>query len=642
MAMPRETDTHSQHSAGLRRIRLSLILLYAAWLLTIPPSSVVAWPWQKKQRKKKGVYRYNICNGLSNQLLYHAAGIAQAVRGQNEYVEIPDYFIIQGTQSSNQFIMPNEQNSIPFGHVFDQEYFLKFLKDEFDITGRIVQFPEPSNIHKMPRCKAMDSLVGANPMVMQKVISAFQPSPGHLKPIIDAILQKMQGHEGVCLHHRDGQDWHHHCARWSTIDDEMYRGNCLTVRGQSFLQALQAREMDRPGALVYYCGDHEIPAELLKDQRPEDRKRQALLPVHAAGTHPKSYRPPVFEVTSRQNMIDFNDTDHTIRNLLSHQQAVLNNELGLTHLDLSTTRDFWALIDFYVCKELPLFVGNSVSTFSAIQIALRDGSSTARAYWYNSQSIPLQYMWKVFRVPIVYTYTELSAATGKHLLQTSIQSARQQMPATPIHILYNGRQDTQFRKWLQSRNVILHQHDPSWKDQIEEMRRNGDPKASHLFNHAGNYFGTWQRIDIPHFLRSEYALLLDADTVIRRPFTLADFGLNLTHSVAMSSEINYEDMFPSNAGVTLMNIPHLRHTHDDFIQFILQHVKTGGNFDHPVCMVCILHCFSKYFLTFPADFLSSVLPIKEHTWCSTTKQPPSCLNSSTLNPTGLKTIGYQI
>ena len=84
------------------------------------------------------------------------------------------------------------------------------------------------------------------------------------------------------------------------------------------------------------------------------------------------------------------------------------------------------------------------------------------------------------------------------------------------------------------------------------MRQHGDPAASNLFLHEGNYFGTWQRIDIPLFIDTEYCLLLDSDTLLTKPFTLADFGLNLTRGIAMSSEINFDEKVPSNAGVTLI------------------------------------------------------------------------------------------
>jgi hypothetical protein len=110
------------------------------------------------------------------------------------------------------------------------------------------------------------------------------------------------------------------------------------------------------------------------------------------------------------------------------------------------------------------------------------------------------------------------------------------------------------------------------------MRTMGNKASSHLFLHAGNFFGTWQRIDIPLFLNSEYCVYLDADTVIARPFTMADFGLDLTFGLAMSDESDLNGQ-PFNAGVTLMNVPLLRETHQAYLDFIWANVIAGGQFD---------------------------------------------------------------
>ena len=108
----------------------------------------------------------------------------------------------------------------------------------------------------------------------------------------------------------------------------------------------------------------------------------------------------------------------------------------------------------------------------------------------------------------MYTYTELSAAAGKYLLKASLSSVKKHMPLSKIHVLYHGRDDTEFQTWLENNGAILHRHDPDWRSSIEEMRLKGDPKKSHLFLHVGNYFGTWQRIDIPQFVDAEYCLSL--------------------------------------------------------------------------------------------------------------------------------------
>jgi len=490
---------------------------------------------------------YNICNGLSNQLLYHSSSIAIAHQ-QNRAVEIPDYFIIDGVQWAGNDkdanvlpnVLPSPSNSIAFEKAFDKDYFRDRM-ETLGVNARFVTFNFDTD-EKQPPCANMGSLATANPITIQYVLKSFKPSK-LMQTSISIVNEFIHNNnptsseQGVCVHHRDGEDWHKHCQQWSHIPDGVYRGNCELVPNSSFLEALQNRGVSS-NRWIYYCGDHEVPQEL------EDKGG--------------------IRVFSRNLVAD------------QLQEPVLQvGNAGMATTD-NAMRDVWALIDFFVCQGLDHFIGNSVSTFSALQIAIREGEG---AYWYNSQSIPLGDVWNVYHIPIVYTYTEMSEQNGRVMLMTSIASVRSHMPANPIHILYHGNEDASFRSWLQEEmNVNIHQHDPSWRSDIEEMRQNGNVEASHLFLHGGNYFGTWQRIDIPHFLDTEYCLLLDADTVVVKPFGLSDFGLDLTRSIAMSSEADLESKIPWNAGVMLMNIPYLRRSYDDFLKYVRKHIESPMNF----------------------------------------------------------------
>jgi len=82
------------------------------------------------------------------------------------------------------------------------------------------------------------------------------------------------------------------------------------------------------------------------------------------------------------------------------------------------------------------------------------------------------------------------------------------------------------------------------------------------------------RMDIPLFLQAEYVLYMDCDTVVASPFTLADFGAKLTKSIAFSAELD-EHAGLADAGVALLNIPHLRRTYSDFVTFIEGHRHDG-------------------------------------------------------------------
>jgi hypothetical protein len=285
-------------------------------------------------RATDNVYRYNICNGLSNQLLYHAASIAIA-KEQSKLVEIPNHFIVNGEQASDDSVLPTAHNSVPFNVAFDAAYFLERMQ-ELGIKATFVTFDFS---HTPIPCAGMQSLQNADPEIVRRVLAAFRPS-STLQPLIAGISNAIEARgidQGICLHHRDGQDWYNHCSRWSSINDGIYRGNCLGVPGRTFVESLEDRGL-KAGKWVYYCGDHDIPRDL---------------------SDPKSS----YEVVSRKDLMGPADTE-----------AVLSIKKGAPSL-----RDLWALIDFYICRSLPHFIGNSVSTFSAIQIALREMENT---FWY--------------------------------------------------------------------------------------------------------------------------------------------------------------------------------------------------------------------------------------------------------------------
>lgn len=354
------------------------------------------------------VLEYDICNGLSNQLLYHAGPIATAITGNFDVVEVPAYFIVNGVQSSDSNILPSKTNSIPFGLAFDEKMFVRQIKK----LGVKVIFKQFDFEQPQIDCSGMTTLFKADARLVVAILDAFQPS-AKLQKLISKVKSKFGDvDKAVCLHHRDGADWEEHCRRWGSINDGVYRGNCVALSDISFIENIQNRGL-QPDGWIYYCGDHAIP--------------EALLP----------FNPHTHEVVSS------NDLD------------------TLMEIQIDEKRDLYALIDFFVCRDIPLFIGNSVSTFSALQILIRNSDN---ASWYNSGSVPLAPILNAFSMPIVYTYTELSMASGKFLLQASISSVRRLMPHNPIHILYHGNNDKRFRHWLKEKKVTIHNHIPTWRE----------------------------------------------------------------------------------------------------------------------------------------------------------------------------------
>eukprot|EP00586_Coscinodiscus_wailesii_P017148 CAMPEP_0172519490 /NCGR_PEP_ID=MMETSP1066-20121228/291449_1 /TAXON_ID=671091 /ORGANISM="Coscinodiscus wailesii, Strain CCMP2513" /LENGTH=770 /DNA_ID=CAMNT_0013302089 /DNA_START=225 /DNA_END=2537 /DNA_ORIENTATION=+ len=505
---------------------------------------------------------YAICNGLSNQILGHASILANAIdRGIS--VRMPNAYIFNGAQTINkegkmEDIAPNVHNSIPIERVFNIKHLRKLLWSR----------NEGTNIQIVPidgkaTCDGwLDRLRTPNPDTLRLILNNFGASElvnETIEDIVNNVMKKI-GTEadyknGVCVHHRDGKDWHDHCNSW---ENERNGHNCREREGRSLGSLVKSRILDDSKLqtkLLFYVGDHEPPKDLATDYG--------------------------FTVFSRS---DFGITE---------EKEIVEKFLGIK-VDYSSDRneyrtlyrDIFAVIDFFICAKMKSFVGNSVSTFSALQISKRNGYAS----WYNSRFIPLS-DFAPFSVPIVYTYTEGSDVKGKIMLQASIMSVRKRLgDHQPIHILYHGdkkaktgRQykDCDFVQWLKHRNVVLHSHDPKWIYMVEQYRlREGDPLKSHLFAHAGNFIGTWQRIDIPDFLECEYVLYLDADTVVHKPFSMADFTSMITDTIAFAIEEENSEI-PWNAGVALMNVPHMRETKKYFFQYMRRVMYSNGKKEFP-------------------------------------------------------------
>jgi len=156
------------------------------------------------------------------------------------------------------------------------------------------------------------------------------------------------------------------------------------------------------------------------------------------------------------------------------------------------------------------------------------------------------------------------------------------MSSASIHMLYHGKGDADFRGWLIDHGVVLHEHQPEWREKLEDMRRAVTERlflarsnSSHLLNDSGNYFGTFQRIDIPQILSVEYCILLESDALIVRPFTIADLG-RMPAGSALSADLDEKDKKHKNAGVALLNVPFLRTTLTNFTNFVFS--KTDKDF----------------------------------------------------------------
>ena len=429
-------------------------------------------------------------------------------------------------QTSDENELPTAQNSISFGSVFDVEY-LKGKIADYGIESRLI--PSDWDLPKTERvpCVGMTPLSGEEARIAMDLVRAFRPI-GVLKELITKakVTMKQRGLDmsnGVCIHHRDGQDWHDHCGRWGAIPDGIYRGNCLNETKLSFLESLENRALSSESRWAYYVGDHAVPAELMESK---------------------------YSVVTKDSFLD-----------TEAKRTLMNGLFPGEGKPAGPFRDMWSLVDFMMCESLNYFVGNSVSSWSAVQLAVRQSSNKMReagSYWYNSQSIPLADFLPLYQIPLAFTYTELSRPDIKYLLRASITSAKWQMPNSRITVLYHGDDDRDFKTWLRREGVIVQQHYPKWRAELVQKG---------LRSSSASFFQKWQRIDLPRHIESEYCLFLEPGTIIEKPFTMADFGLNLTWSVAFVADKKFgTDM--DTSGISLMNIPQLKRTYGEFFESV--------------------------------------------------------------------------
>ncbi|CAK0893840.1 unnamed protein product [Prorocentrum cordatum] len=501
---------------------------------------------------RNGRYHYAVCNGFTNQVLCHAGHIAAAM-SMNLSVVIPDAFITDGTQSIPdgsvlKNTLPTPWNSVPLGLIFDTEALLEQVQK----LGGSATMGSYNEVN-VPVCSFLDVLKIARHEDVVKVLKALVPSArmaelvDRIQPLIAKRLSvvapddrraKSQG-EGICFHHRDGEDWHRHCDQWERLSP--HNGNCRSRRPISELLEYRSSHLRNKGRWVFYAGDHAVPAELQLGRIP---------------------------VVTREEVFPSAEND-----IPAHFGGQPGSRLH---------RDLGAALDFFLCSRLPHFVGNSVSTWSAAQILARD----SLASWYNSRFIPLADFIKGYVVPVVYTYTEKSSSMGKLMLQITLLTTLRYMRASAVHVLYHGSEDTDFLSWLALHGITVHDHQPVWLPAAERLREaglQGGAFQRHRFLSEGNYIGTWQRVDAPLHISAEYCFLLDSDAYVFRQPTFHDLGPDVTATLALAADMNENSRDPGDAGVVLMNIPFMRETLSDFRRFIFSRTTpkfTSGQAHH--------------------------------------------------------------
>lgn len=269
------------------------------------------------------------------------------------------------------------------------------------------------------------------------------------------------------------------------------------------------------------------------------------------------------------------------------------------HLTVSQERREWfAFIDYEICRGARYFIGNSVSTFSAM-IELNRLKNNRTAFHYNTGNIPLEEMLPIrrtaeaagqqsARLKWIFSIFIGNGSKDSYLAmaKVAVTSAQHRTSLDPFCI-FNVAPDAsesvkgvaaEFLEWLQSREVTIIRHKPKWAYKIRETVESGKAaqniKYSPLYKDAAMMIATFTRFDIPVLgFTDDYVLYADVDVMFVSDINLASFD-TLPKYMLCGTESHKEGTldiskknFYANAGIILYNMRFMRSSHKEFTNF---------------------------------------------------------------------------
>jgi hypothetical protein len=500
---------------------------------------------------------FEVCGGLTNQrmALVHGFMIAHIT---NRSVLLP-WLNPNGVQTGKSY-HEDRSNLVPFSKFFDVALVTAALAPLVRVAGLRPE-PPPANLdskwvverklRKKEWYRSLADRTNGMPLEFDCTFLALDSRGDqhllelywkmddalHFAPrIVDAAdrivsgLQSRslsQGGDGSfsALHLRIEEDWITHCRLWENYQAPNIRDNCLTNTDN--LHNVFAIEGVSPKRPLYVAG--ELRGRDLNTTR---GLVTLALPDQESGRK-------AFDLVSK---------DMVVSELLSEHSY-------------SAERDVLAAIDYAVCARARVFVGNSVSTFSAhlilerlyrrrayAQVMMTSGvgssqSTTAdqnrptEGFHYNGGDIPLDQVifgkqevgmaigdfvgpdkesWseadaiRVSRNPAVESTSNngrslkwvfaVNGDTPKYdeMTRIAVLSALHNTTLVPVCIFYGQR--NHLADWLTAHGVnILYHNNPTWQGALANAmgRASGHQSRSPLYQMLGSMIATFLRIDIP-------------------------------------------------------------------------------------------------------------------------------------------------
>ena len=342
----------------------------------------------------------------------------------------------------------------------------------------------------------------------------------------------------TALHFRIEDDWVAHCKHWESIDDGIERRNCMS--NTDAIDNVFALEGVPTSIPVYIAGAYRMNA-FVTEGSPIGRLR-------------------------RKYSLYFKDMFFAV------------NET-----DLAANREVWAAVDYAICSNASLFIGNSVSTFSA-SIELRRIIENRPVFHYNGGPIPLKELLPLPPIistpkPLKWVFT-LTLSKNENvyhdMVKVALLSALKNTLLKPVCLVLHPAQNPTLLRWMKSKGVVVIEHKPAWANIINELDEKRilaeNQRFSPLYGSASALISTFMRIDIPILgFVDDFVLYTDVDVLFLQNLDLSSFGELPRYYTASTETIG--DNGYMNAGVVLYNVINMRWTYNSF----LSHVFSDSN-----------------------------------------------------------------
>lgn len=331
---------------------LLLVISGASFALQL----IVSWKSGQAQVSQPSFLHFDVCNGFANQRIAIITAALLAKRSRRILV-VPNLGNAGEQLHNLRPRLPSKFSSVHFSAFYDEAAFASLLEahgvnaiDRSRLNTDILPTRiAPSAVAKSPSDLGMTAHVhvgcpifDAPAMLFVKYEDMFWsilrngliPSKA-LRVYLDQRL-RLHGPVFNFLHLRIEDDWLNFCRHWIAIRDGVTRDNCLVVQPEVIISTLKALRVSPTKPL--YIASHWMHV-------PPQTQRRMISALHAAGYNP-------------------------IRS------------------ECSSQRELCAAIDYYHAISADQFIGNSVSTFSALIIMERRKIGMYASY-YNGGTLPV-------------------------------------------------------------------------------------------------------------------------------------------------------------------------------------------------------------------------------------------------------------